>query len=289
MNILVTGSNGQLGSELQQQAIHYPQINFIFTNSKTLDITSFDAIQQFIKDRDISFIINCAAYTNVDQAEDDTILANQINADAAGYLAQIANQNNITLIHISTDYVFSGTNQSPYSELDATAPNTVYGKSKLKGEQLIQTYCKQHIIVRTAWLFSPFGKNFLKTMLTLTAEKEELGVVADQKGTPTYAYDLATYLLKMITQIHTRADDNIYGIYHFTNEGECSWFDFAKKIQEVAKNKCTIKPLNSTEFKTKAPRPLYSVLNKSKIKSIFGFEIPYWNDRIKHCINRLKK
>ncbi len=289
MNILITGSNGQLGKELQQQAAKSPKNNYIFTDIDTLDITSFEAIQQFIQGKNIDFIINCAAYTNVDSAEDNTATANLLNATAAGYLAQVADENNITLLHISTDYVFSGTAKQPYNEIDTPVPNTAYGKSKLKGEQLVQQYCKRHIIVRTAWLYSPFGKNFLKTMLTLGQQKSELGVVTDQIGTPTYAFDLASCLLKMVEIVAKNEDKNLYGIYHFTNEGICSWFDFATKIQETAQNSCTIKPLKSTEFKTKAPRPYYSVLNKSKIKRTFGFEIPKWSDRVEHCIKRLKK
>ncbi|PID89345.1 MAG: dTDP-4-dehydrorhamnose reductase [Bacteroidia bacterium] len=289
MNILITGSNGQLGKELQQQAVKSPKNNYIFTDIDTLDITSFEAIQQFIQGKNIDFIINCAAYTNVDNAEDDTATANLLNGTAAGYLAQVADENNITLLHISTDYVFSGTAKQPYNETDTPAPNTAYGKSKLKGEQLVQKYCKRHIIVRTAWLYSPFGKNFLKNMIALGQQKNELGVVADQIGTPTYAFDLASCLLKMVEIIAKKEDENLYGIYHFTNEGICSWFDFAERIQEIAQNNCIVKPLKSHEFKTKAPRPYYSVLNKSKIKRTFGFEIPEWSDRVEHCIKRLKK
>lgn len=285
MNILVTGSNGQLGKELQLQAQNDCKSNYFFTDIDTLDITSIEYVRQFIKGKHIDFIINCAAYTNVDKAEEDIDTAFLINADAVGYLAQVANENNITLVHISTDYVFSGTAQHPYNETDLTAPNTVYGKSKLKGEELVQKFCNKYFILRTAWLYSPFGKNFLKTMLKLGAEKKELGVVVDQIGTPTYAYDLATCILKII---HIE-NNNQYGIYHFTNEGICSWCDFAIKIQTLAKNNCVVKPLKSSEFKTKAPRPLYSVLNKSKIKSKFDFEIPCWDDRVEHCMNRLKK
>ncbi len=289
MNILITGSNGQLGRELQLQAVNYPENHYIFTDIDTLDITKPKDIQQFLKGKNIDFIINCAAYTNVDQAEEDKDAANLLNAEAAEYLAQTANENNITLLHISTDYVFSGTAQKPYKETDIPEPNTAYGKSKLKGEQQIQKYCKKHIIVRTAWLYSPFGRNFLKTMLTLGQQKPELGVVADQTGTPTYAYDLADCLLKMMKIIQNNEDETFYGIYHFTNEGVCSWYDFATRIQALAKNNCIIKPLKSSEFKTKTPRPQYSVLNKSKIKRKFGLEIPRWSDRVEHCINRFKK
>ncbi len=289
MNILITGSNGQLGRELQQQAVNYPKNHYIFTNTDTLDITSLEAIRQFVKGKNIDIIINCAAYTNVDGAEDDVATANLLNGEAVGYLAQIANENNITLFHISTDYVFSGTAQQPYNETDMPAPHTAYGKSKLRGEQLVQKYCKRHLIVRTAWLYSPFGKNFLKTMITLGQQKSELGVVADQIGTPTYAFDLAYCLLEMVEIVLKKKDENLYGIYHFSNEGICSWFDFATKIQSIAKNDCIIKPLKSIEFKTKASRPYYSVLNKSKIKRTFGFEIPEWSDRVEHCIKRMKK
>lgn len=289
MNLLVTGSNGQLGSELQQLSEKHTDINFIFTDIETLDITNLKAIEQFVVGKNIDFIINCAAYTNVDKAEEDAEAAYLLNATAVGYLAQVAAKIDAILIHISTDYVFSGIAYKPYVETDDVAPNTAYGKSKLKGEELVQKYCSKYIIIRTAWLYSPFGKNFLKTMLALGKEKTELGVVADQIGTPTYAYDLAAAIVVIIGVLHSKNDDQLYGIYHFTNEGVCSWYDFSVEIQHISENNCRVKALNSSEFVTKTPRPYYSVLNKSKIKDKFGIEICHWHSRIEHCINRLKK
>ncbi len=285
LTILVTGSKGQLGSEIQELSSNYPNINFLFTDIEELDICSADAIKTYTLDKPIDYIINCAAYTNVDQAEKNEEKARQINSEAVKNLASIAIEKGITLIHISTDYVFSGKNYTPYTEQDKAEPSGIYGKTKFEGEEFVRKICPKHIIIRTSWLYSPFGKNFLKTMLTLGKDKKELGVVVDQIGTPTYAYDLATCILTIINNSIKEISE--YGTYHYSNEGVCSWFDFATDIQSIAKNKCNIKSIESKDFQTFAKRPYYSVLNKSKIKHIFAIEIPHWKSRIEHCIRRI--
>ncbi|RKE02526.1 dTDP-4-dehydrorhamnose reductase [Marinifilum flexuosum] len=287
-NILVTGSKGQLGSEIKELSKNYPNIHFVFTDIEELDITSFADIENFVAGKKFSYLINCAAYTNVDGAEENKEMAELLNAEATKNLATISKQNNIIPIHISTDYVFSGKGFKPYSEEEQTEPQSVYGDTKLKGENYLQEICPNHITIRTSWLYSPFGKNFLKTMLNLGKERDELQVVTDQVGTPTYAYDLASCIMQIIERLEK---DNLFedfGIYHYSNEGICSWFDFATEIQIVANNNCKINSTDSESFKTLAKRPHYSVLNKSKIKHIFELDIPHWRGRISHCINRIK-
>ncbi|MBI9059267.1 dTDP-4-dehydrorhamnose reductase [Labilibaculum sp. DW002] len=285
LTILITGSKGQLGTEIQELSAHHQDIQFFFTDIEELDICSADAIRTYVHGKPIDYIINCAAYTNVDQAEKNEEKAREINAEAAKNLASIAIEKDITLIHISTDYVFSGENHTPYTEQEKAKPSGIYGKTKFEGEEFIRKICPKHIIIRTSWLYSPFGKNFLKTMLTLGKDKKELGVVVDQIGTPTYAYDLAACILAIINK--TTKDFSEYGTYHYSNEGVCSWYDFATDIQIIAKNKCNIKSIESKDFQTLAKRPYYSVLNKSKIKHIFAIEIPHWKSRIEHCIRRI--
>jgi len=288
-NILITGSKGQLGSEIQELSSGYPNFRFFFTDIDELDISSMDLINEFIKYKQINYIVNCAAYTNVDQAEENEGLARLINADAVKNLATVASENKITLIHISTDYVFSGENFKPYSEDQKAQPIGVYGQTKFEGEKFVRNICRQHIIIRTSWLYSPFGKNFLKTMINLGREKNSLKVVADQIGSPTYSYDLAEAILNIIQHLTNNNQFNDFGTYHYSNEGVCSWYDFATEIQLIAKNQCKIKSIESKDFQTLAKRPYYSLLNKSKIKHIFMLEIPHWRSRIEHCIKRTTK
>ena len=293
MNVLVTGANGQLGNEMRIVANRSQNDYYFFsditeqegTQTVHLDITNKDTVQNWVKDNDIKMIINCAAYTNVDMAESDYQTAELLNATAVSYLADAIKQVNGTLIHISTDYVFGGSNsRTPCTEEENASPTSVYGLTKLHGERaIIESGCN-YIIIRTAWLYSEYGKNFVKTMMNLTSTREELKVVLDQVGTPTYASDLAETIFEII---ENRKFDK-QGIYHYSNEGVCSWFDFAVKIAEFAGNtKCKIKPCLSHEFPSPVTRPSYSVLNKTKIKDTFEIEIPYWTDSLKKCINNL--
>ncbi len=282
MNILVTGANGQLGNEMQRVA-KTSSNHYIFTDVAQLDITDREAVLRAVKDNSIQVIVNCAAYTNVDKAEDDSETADLINNKAVENLAIAARENDATLIHISTDYVFKGNRCTPCREDWETDPLGVYGITKLAGEKSIERTGCRHIIIRTAWLYSPFGKNFVKTMQKLTAEKDSLKVVFDQVGTPTYAGDLAD----AITRIIETGQLGKQGIYHFSNEGVCSWYDFAREICELSGNTCNIQPCHSDEFPSKVKRPHFSVLDKTKIKDTFGIEVPYWKDSLKKCIREL--
>lgn len=288
MNILVTGANGQLGNEMQLVSMNSKN-NFVFTDVtegyQKLDITNLDDIRKFVKDNGINVIVNCAAYTNVDKAETDYDLANLLNNTAAGNLATAMKEVDGTLIHVSTDYVFQGDKNIPCKEDWETNPLGVYGKTKLAGEKSIEATGCKNIIIRTAWLYSPFGKNFVKTMQNLTAAKDTLKVVFDQVGTPTYAGDLA----EVIYHIIESGQLDKMGIYHFSNEGVCSWYDFAKAICEMSGNTCDIQPCYSEEFPSPVKRPHFSVLDKSKIKTTFGVKVPYWTDSLKICIDKLKK
>ena len=282
--ILVTGANGQLGSEMRKLGSVSPN-EYIFTDVQELDITNKDAVMSFVEQNGVNIIVNCAAYTNVDKAEDDEATAELINATAVGNLAEAAKAVDGTLFHVSTDYVFGADGNTPRSEDMPTNPLGVYGKTKLNGEQAIAAVGAKAIIIRTAWLYSEFGNNFLKTMLRLTAEKESLNVVFDQVGTPTYAGDLALVIFSII-------EGNLYagneGIYHFSNEGVCSWYDFANEIAIAAGNiNCNIQPCHSSEFPSKVTRPPYSVLDKTKIKQTFGVDIPHWRDSMLYCLERL--
>lgn len=281
-NILITGSNGQLGSEIRQLS-EKSNHRFFFTDVAELDITDKSAIERFISENQIDIIINCAAYTNVDKAEDDFEMADKINHLAVKNLADLCAQRKLFLVHISTDYVFDGTKNFPYVETDSTAPLGVYGHTKLKGEKAVICSECEHLIIRTSWLYSSFGNNFVKTMRRLTAEKESLKVVFDQVGTPTYAGDLAKAILEIIET--EKYQDNI-GIYHFSNEGVCSWYDFAIEIRNLFGNDCDIQPCHSSEFPSKVTRPNFSVLDKTKIKETFGIKIPYWKDSLRKCVDK---
>ena len=282
--ILVTGANGQLGSEMRKLGAVSPN-EYIFTDVAELDITDKSAVMTFAEQSKIDVIVNCAAYTNVDKAEDDEATAELINATAVRNLAEVAKAQDATLFHVSTDYVFGAEGNTPRSEDMPTNPLGVYGTTKLHGEQAIQEVGAKAIIIRTAWLYSEFGNNFLKTMLRLTKEKESLNVVFDQVGTPTYAGDLALVIFSII-------EGNIYigneGTYHFSNEGVCSWYDFATEIAIAAGHEgCNIQPCHSSEFPSKVTRPPYSVLDKTKIKKTFGVEIPHWRESMIYCLKRI--
>ncbi len=282
--ILVTGANGQLGNEMQRVAKGSSD-KFIFTDVAELDITNYDAISAMVASEKVDVIVNCAAYTNVDKAEDDEAFANLLNNTAAGYLAKAAKELGATLVHISTDYVFDGSAHIPYTEDCKTAPIGVYGVTKLAGEKAVAESGCNYIIIRTSWLYSQWGGNFVKTMQRLTDERDELNVIFDQVGTPTHAGDLADTIGTIIST--DQLDKS--GTYHFSNEGVCSWFDFAQAIAEKSGNNCNIKPIHSHEFPAKVTRPHYSVLDKTKIKETFGIEIPYWTVSLDKCINELKK
>lgn len=279
-NILITGSDGQLGKELKGLSNHY-SYNCYFTSRKELDISETELIKDFVKKNDINVIINCAAYTAVDKAEVEQELANSINHLAVRNLGAISKALDIKLIHISTDYVFNGTNYKPYLEADTLDPKSIYGKTKLDGElSLLDINPKNSIIIRTSWVYSSFGNNFVKTMLRLGREKESLGVIFDQVGTPTYAKDLAKTILDIIPKINNGDVE----IYHYSNEGVASWYDFSKQIMEFSDLKCKINPIMTVDYPTPALRPHYSILNKSKIKSKFNLHIPYWKDSLKDCL-----
>ena len=282
-NILVTGSNGQLGSEIKEISSNYPY-NFFFTDRSELDISNKISIVNFIETNSINTIINCAAYTAVDKAEEEKELADKINHIAVKYLAEISKENNIKLIHISTDYVFNGQNYKPYTEDDITNPNSVYGKTKLDGEAALQKINpKNSIIIRTSWVYSSYGANFVKTMLRLGRERDELGVIFDQVGTPTYAGDLAKAILEILPNIKSEKVQ----IYNYSNEGVLSWYDFSKEIIRMAKLECRINPIETKEYPTPASRPHYSLLNKSKIKQKFNISIPYWKDSLEDCLRKM--
>lgn len=286
MNILVTGANGQLGHEMQRVA-KSSNHNYIFTDVadgyEKLDITNIEDIRNIVKNNNVDIIVNCAAYTNVDKAESDYDTANLINNTAAGNLATAMKEAGGTLIHISTDYVFQGDRNTPCQEDWATNPLGVYGKTKLAGEAAIATTGCNSIIIRTAWLYSQWGKNFVKTMQSLTATHDTLKVVFDQVGTPTFAGDLADVIAHIINTDQTDKT----GIYHFSNEGVCSWYDFAKLICKLSGNTCDINPCYSEEFPSPVKRPHFSVLDKKKIKETFGIKVPYWTDSLEVCIKQL--
>ena len=284
-NILVTGSDGQLGSEIRVLSSQFPQYNFIFTDIDELNLADADAVDTFFNSNDVSVCINCAAYTAVDKAEDDRELAMLINYKAVENLAGVCNTNNSLLIHISTDYVFNGRHFKPYEEIDPPAPDSYYGLTKLKGEEAILGLSKNAVIIRTSWLYSSFGNNFVKTMIRLGNERDELGVVADQVGTPTYAADLAFAIMSIITKVENNV---IKEIYHYSNEGVISWYDFAKAIMAHQNIDCKVVAIESKDFPAKAPRPFYSVLNKAKIKSDFQIEVPYWLDSLNIMISKLR-
>ena len=284
MNILVTGCNGQLGNEIQLLEKGNGKHVFFNTDVNELDITDENAINAFVDANNIDGIINCAAYTAVDKAESNEALCHTLNATAPGYLAAAMGKRGGWMVQVSTDYVFDGTKHTPYSETDPTCPDSVYGRTKLEGEQLVRQHCERAMIVRTAWLYSIFGNNFVKTMIRLGKEKTELGVIFDQIGTPTYARDLAVAIMTAVEK------GIIPGIYHFSNEGVTSWYDFTKAIHRIAGiSGCHVRPIHTEEYPTPARRPHYSVLDKTKIKATYNIEVPYWEESLAECISKLEK
>lgn len=284
MNILVTGCNGQLGNEIQLLEKGNGKHVFFNTDVNELDITDENAIKAFVDANNIEGIINCAAYTAVDKAESNEALCHTLNATAPGYLAAAMGKRGGWMVQVSTDYVFDGTKHTPYSETDPTCPDSVYGRTKLEGEQLVRQHCERAMIVRTAWLYSIFGNNFVKTMIRLGKEKTELGVIFDQIGTPTYARDLAVAIMAAVEK------GIIPGIYHFSNEGVTSWYDFTKAIHRIAGiSGCHVRPIHTEEYPTPARRPHYSVLDKTKIKATYNIEVPYWEESLAECISKLDK
>ena len=282
MNILITGANGQLGSTMRALSAGHPQHTYFFTDVQELDICDEQAVHTFVSDNGIHLIVNCAAYTAVDKAEDNPDLCDRLNHVAPAYLADAAEACGAALIHISTDYVFDGTAHVPYTEDDAPCPNSVYGRTKLAGEQEVMGRCTRAMSIRTAWLYSEYGNNFVKTMLRLGRERDTLGVVFDQIGTPTYAADLARAIFAAIEQ------GVVPGIYHFSDEGVCSWYDFTVAIHRLAGiGTCHVSPLHTDEYPAKAPRPHYSVLDKTKMKRTFGIVIPHWEESLEQCVKQL--
>ena len=291
MNILITGCNGQLGNEMQLLAKENPQHKYFLTDivipegldATVLDITNRQAVEEFVETNQIDCIVNCAAFTAVDKAESAEELCNLLNNVAPGYLAQAVGKRGGSMIQVSTDYVFDGTNHTPYTEDQPTSPNSVYGRTKLAGEESVKTNCKNSMIIRTAWLYSIYGNNFVKTMIRLGKEKPELGVIFDQVGTPTYARDLAVVIMTAINK------GIVPGTYHFSNEGVISWYDFTKAIHRICGiTTCHVRPLHTSEYPTPAARPHYSVLDKTKIKQTYGIEVPYWEDSLAECISKLQ-
>ena len=281
-SVLVTGANGQLGIALRNIEDSFDGFKLFYTDVDTLDICDKTRIDAFVKSNSIDTIVNCAAYTAVDKAEDEAELCMKINCDAVCNIGEVAASARVKVIHLSTDYVFDGCAVIPYREVDATNPASVYGASKLAGEQALLKVCPDSVIIRTAWLYSETGNNFLKTMLRLGKERDTIGVVADQKGTPTYAGDLAEAIKAVMM-----SEKFSPGIYHFTNEGSCTWYDFAVKIFEIADIKCVVKPLSTAEYPTRAKRPAYSILDKSKIKETYNISIPVWEDSLINCLRNL--
>ena len=282
--ILVTGCNGQLGSEMQVAANRFPSFQYIYTDVAELDICDKNTLDAFVKENAVNIIVNCAAYTAVDKAEDDIELCYKINRDAVKNIGEVASENNLKVVHVSTDYVFDGTNYLPYTEDLPVCPATVYGKSKLEGEQALMESCGQAVILRTAWLYSSFGNNFVKTMIKLGTERESLNVIFDQVGTPTYAADLADAILCLLSN-----ETFVPGIYHYSDEGVCSWYDFTKTIHRIANVICNVQPIETKDYPARTPRPHYSVLNKSKIKSTYNISIPHWEESLEKCINLMQK
>jgi dTDP-4-dehydrorhamnose reductase len=281
--ILVTGANGQIGRELQEAVIDYADFEMIAADRELLDITDEDAMKAYFDDNQIDICINCAAYTAVDKAEENAEQAYLINKTAVGNLATICKEKNIQFIHFSTDYVYHNDQNHPFKEEDETTPKSVYAVSKLEGEQLAFAKHPECMIIRTSWVYSYYGHNFVKTMLRLGAQRDNLSVVFDQIGTPTYAYDIAHAVLKILSK-----EQSIAGLYHYSNEGVTSWYDFAVAIFEINELSCQVAPIESKDYPTPAKRPHFSVLNKEKIKNTFQIDIPHWRTSLKHCLNRLQ-
>jgi len=286
-NVLVTGSNGQLGNSIRAQADDHTAFNFIFTDVAELDITDKKAVMDFAEAAEIDYMVNCAAYTAVDKAEENEALAQKVNADAVQVLGEVAQVIGAKVVHVSTDYVFDGTNSKPYIESDSPCPVSAYGRTKLAGELALFAACSESVVFRTAWLYSEYGSNFVKTMLRLGEEKESLSVIFDQVGTPTYAGDLASAIIAVLEA----SEHSIFspGIYHFSNEGVCSWYDFALKIIQLAQLDCSVLPIETKEYPTPATRPHFSVLNKHKIKTTYGITIPHWEKSLIDVVARLKQ
>lgn len=280
--VLVTGANGQLGQSLCRLLSEDTQFELIYTDIDTLDLTDRDAVERFIGGGKFDYVVNCAAYTAVDKAESEEFLCTKINTEAVGNIAVAARKHKVRVIHISTDYVFNGENYRPYAENDTPDPQSIYGRTKLEGEGVLMSFCPTSIIIRTAWLYSETGKNFVKTMLRLSENNKEIRVVSDQIGTPTYAGDLANVIYCILQK-----DNPPSGVYHFTNEGVASWYDFAKAIFRNSGKDVRVVPILTKEYPTEAKRPLYSVLSKAKIKNTFGIEIPYWEESLKQCVLNL--
>lgn len=282
--ILVTGADGQLGKSLRRALRDNENLEMLYTDIDTLDITDIESLEKFVVDGGVGTIINCAAYTSVDKAESEEVAAAKLNIDALANIGKVARSHQLKVIHISTDYVFSGETNHPYVETDTPNPKSVYGRTKLEGERLLASFCSNAIIIRTSWLFSEFGNNFLKTIIRKSEELSQLNVVYDQIGTPTYAGDLAKAIAAILT-----ADEWKPGVYHFSNEGVASWYDFAVCIlRNTGNSNCMVNPVTTTEYPVAAKRPEYSVLNKSKIKKTFGLRIPHWTASVAYCINNLK-
>ncbi|NTW31415.1 MAG: dTDP-4-dehydrorhamnose reductase [Bacteroidetes bacterium] len=286
MKILITGSKGQLGSEIRELSTNYKNLSFTFTDIEELNITNYNELNIYFQKNKFDTIINCAAYTAVDKAETDKESASLLNKNSVNFLSEFASSQNALLVHISTDYVFDGRNCKPYLETDLTNPKSFYGKSKLDGEVEVIFQSKKAMIIRTSWLYSSYGTNFVKTILKAAKEKGELKVVSDQIGTPTYARDLAKAILNILPVYNT---ENKFEIFNYSNEGATSWYDFAKEITEIAGIKCSISPIETKDYHTPAVRPFYSVLNKSKIKNQFNITIPYWKDSLKECIKKISE
>ena len=280
--ILITGSNGQLGNEMQQAAKRFPQFNYIYTDVAELDICNKTALDAFVKANGVNIIVNCAAYTAVDKAETDVELCYRINAEAVQNIGEVAKANGLKVVHVSTDYVFDGTNYLPYNEEMPVCPATMYGKSKLAGEEALKASCDEYVILRTAWLYSSYGNNFVKTMIKLGTERDNLNVIFDQIGTPTYAADLADAILNILAH-----NTFVSGIYHYSDEGVCSWYDFTKSIHKLKNISCNVLPIETKDYPALTPRPHFSVLNKAKIKATYQISIPHWEDSLKKCIDLL--
>jgi dTDP-4-dehydrorhamnose reductase len=288
MRLLITGSNGQLGSEIRELAAKYKKLDFVFKDIPGLDICNFNLLQLFIVENNINAVINCAAYTAVDKAEEETIIAKKVNYEGVLNIVNALQAVNGKLIHISTDYIFDGNHFLPYKESDPVSPIGVYGETKRAGELAVINSDLDSIVIRTSWLYSAYGNNFVKTMLRLGNEKENLGVIFDQVGTPTYARDLAKTCLEILCGDSSEDISENGSLYHYSNEGVASWYDFAISIMELGGVNCKVKPIQTKDYPTLAKRPQYSVLNKSKIKTDFKIQIPYWKDSLKECIDKIK-
>ena len=284
MKLLITGANGQLGNEMRVVLQQYPKVEALYTDVDTLDITDLAQLDAFMATNGVTHIVNCAAYTAVDKAEDDEANATKVNVDAVRNLGIVAKKYGAKIVHVSTDYVFDGCGYKPYTEDMSVCPTNVYGRTKLAGEEALVAECEDAIIIRTSWLYSSFGNNFVKTMLCLGRERDTLNVIFDQVGTPTYAADLAQVIFTIIAE-----REWVAGIYHFSNEGVCSWYDFTIMIHRLAGIECRVMPIESSAYPVRTPRPHYSVLNKSKIKTTFGIEVPYWVESLQRCLNILGK